>query len=191
MNTPSWLLYVAQRLSGINETNTEFKTLEIVKDDVNKDIDPGVDTYYKNGIIHHPTKNVLAAIVGNFYDADDVACVMQVKNNSYKGNIPTILFFTDKFPRQLSEAEEQNIYAKCIEVCPPFKDVVEQTIFPKNGKYLDYSGNEHTVDEYMKAPHIGLFSLYEFDIVNSLPDGWEMEYSSGAEEHLRKLYENI
>lgn len=188
MKIRTWPLYVAQRLSGINETNTEFKTLEIVKDDVNKDIDPGVDTYYKNGIIHHPTRNVIAAIVNMDYNTEEVACVVSIKNCK---DVPIIMFYSDKFPAQFSKEYEQYVFQKCIDVYPKFKDILDSAIYTEGHRFYDYKGNEHSLEEFMAAPEIGIYSLYEYDIVDSLPEGWSLKYSDGAKERLEALYESV
>lgn len=110
-------------------------------------------------------QNIVALIPdssGNYYPT--ALCVRNGSN--YSGGETIALVMTEKPATQLTDEDIEHVKELCVQVIPEWSEIVRQEIHvlePEgengNGVFVDNFGNHKTVDEWVKAPEIGVFPM--------------------------------
>lgn len=87
--------------------------------------------------------------------------------NGAKYKAPHFLLFSEKPINQIPEAEVKKIMQYCCDEYEPFKNILEQEI------PAQYDSSNHLLnqDEWMAAPHPGLFSIADYGTAQNYPCG--------------------
>lgn len=100
------------------------------------------------------------------------------------GDIPLFIFFSNKYPNELTTDEVDYIYEQCAKASPAFEHVLNNRLRIVNydGKehFLDYKGGEYTLDEWLNTPEPGIFPV-DMRLLESdkIPYGITIEYDNG------------
>lgn len=131
---------------------------------------------FKNGYVVVPNEWLICE-VDNAVESDYV-CVIEVKNGKLY-NAPHVVFFSKKKIKDMNSKDYQKIHLAYKKAFSGYNEIVQNEIKAdtyNTHKYIDINGNEHTEEEFLKAPQIGIFYIDSACKEEGLPHGCSVKY---------------